>query len=71
MKNSLVHHSWRRQTNVITEIKAAYTRPVREYHSFNSEVFDPRKYTTPARNAMKAVICCPRNIRLFGSNNQA
>ncbi|WP_374992156.1 hypothetical protein [Paenibacillus sp. LHD-38] len=34
-------------------------------------LYNPRKYMTPARIAMKAVICYPRIIRLFGSNNQA
>ncbi|GGG86750.1 MULTISPECIES: class II fructose-1,6-bisphosphate aldolase [Paenibacillus] len=55
--------------NVNTENQVACTNAIREVLLANSEVFDPRKYLTPARNAMKAVI--QEKIRLFGSNNQA
>lgn len=55
--------------NVNTENQVACTNAIREVLAANGEVFDPRKYMTPARNAMKAVI--QEKIRLFGSNNQA
>ncbi|REK71707.1 class II fructose-1,6-bisphosphate aldolase [Paenibacillus paeoniae] len=55
--------------NVNTENQVAFTTTIREVLSANGEVFDPRKYLTPARAAMKAVI--QEKIRLFGSNNQA
>ncbi|WP_028609473.1 class II fructose-1,6-bisphosphate aldolase [Paenibacillus harenae] len=55
--------------NVNTENQVACTNAIREVLAANGEVFDPRKYLTPARNAMKAVI--QEKIRLFGSNNQA
>jgi fructose-bisphosphate aldolase, class II len=55
--------------NVNTENQVACTNAIREVLLANSEVIDPRKYLTPARTAMKAVI--QEKIRLFGSNNQA
>lgn len=55
--------------NVNTENQVACTNAIREVLLANSEVIDPRKYMTPARTAMKAVI--QEKIRLFGSNNQA
>ncbi|OBR67844.1 fructose-1,6-bisphosphate aldolase, class II [Paenibacillus oryzae] len=55
--------------NVNTENQVACTNAIREVLLANSEVIDPRKYLTPARAAMKAVI--KEKIRLFGSNNQA
>ena len=55
--------------NVNTENQVACTNAIREVLSGNATVFDPRKYLTPARNAMKAVI--QEKIRLFGSSNQA
>ncbi|MHA7967559.1 class II fructose-1,6-bisphosphate aldolase [Paenibacillus sp. CAU 1782] len=55
--------------NVNTENQVACTNAIREVLLANSEVIDPRKYLTPARSAMKAVI--QEKIRLFGSNNQA
>ncbi|MNH39373.1 Fructose-bisphosphate aldolase [compost metagenome] len=51
------------------ENQVACTNAIREVLSSNSEVFDSRKYLTPARNAMVAVI--REKIRLFGSSNQA
>ncbi|MBH5319855.1 class II fructose-1,6-bisphosphate aldolase [Paenibacillus sp. GSMTC-2017] len=55
--------------NVNTENQVAFTKTIREVLDANAEAFDPRKYLTPARAAMKAVI--QEKIRLFGSNNQA
>lgn len=55
--------------NVNTENQVACTNAIREVLGANGEVYDPRKYLTPARNAMVAVI--REKIRLFGSSNQA
>ncbi|XEC94864.1 class II fructose-1,6-bisphosphate aldolase [Paenibacillus tarimensis] len=55
--------------NVNTENQVACTNTIREVLAGNATVYDPRKYLTPAREAMKAVV--QEKIRLFGSNNQA
>ncbi len=55
--------------NVNTENQVACTNAIREVLAGDANVYDPRKYLTPARNAMKAVI--QEKIRLFGSSNQA
>ncbi|MFD1957079.1 class II fructose-1,6-bisphosphate aldolase [Paenibacillus thailandensis] len=55
--------------NVNTENQVACTNAIREKLASDSKVYDPRKYMTPARDAMKAVV--REKIRLFGSSNQA
>ncbi|RXZ80006.1 class II fructose-1,6-bisphosphate aldolase [Paenibacillaceae bacterium] len=55
--------------NVNTENQVACTNAIREVLAGNSEVYDPRKYLTPARNAMQAIV--REKIQLFGSSNQA
>ncbi|QAY67354.1 class II fructose-1,6-bisphosphate aldolase [Paenibacillus protaetiae] len=55
--------------NVNTENQVACTNAIREILSADSNVYDPRKYMVPAREAMKAVV--QEKIRLFGSSNQA
>lgn len=55
--------------NVNTENQVAFTTTIREVLGGNAEIIDPRKYLTPAREAMVQVI--REKIRLFGSNNQA
>ncbi|MCU6710687.1 class II fructose-1,6-bisphosphate aldolase [Paenibacillus sp. J5C_2022] len=55
--------------NVNTENQVAFTNTIREKLAADSNVIDPRKYLTPARDAMVAVI--REKIRLFGSSNQA
>ncbi|MFD2329295.1 class II fructose-1,6-bisphosphate aldolase [Cohnella sp. GCM10020058] len=55
--------------NVNTENQVACTAAIREVLGKDANVIDPRKYLTPARNAMKAVV--QEKIRLFGSSNQA
>ncbi len=55
--------------NVNTENQVACTNAIREVLAANATVYDPRKYLTPARNAMQAVV--QEKIRLFGSSNQA
>jgi fructose-bisphosphate aldolase class II len=55
--------------NVNTENQIACTAAVREVLAKDANVYDPRKYLTPARSAMKDVV--REKIRLFGSSNQA
>ncbi|WP_374015754.1 class II fructose-1,6-bisphosphate aldolase [Paenibacillus thiaminolyticus] len=55
--------------NVNTENQVACTAAIREALAKDADVIDPRKYLTPARNAMVEVV--RGKIRLFGSNNQA
>lgn len=55
--------------NVNTENQVACTNAIRDTLNKDAKVYDPRKYLTPARNAMKEVV--REKIRLFGSNNQA
>ncbi|MFC5529082.1 class II fructose-1,6-bisphosphate aldolase [Cohnella yongneupensis] len=55
--------------NVNTENQVACTDAIRAVLAKDANVYDPRKYLTPARNAMKAVV--QEKIRLFGSSNQA
>ena len=55
--------------NVNTENQVACTDAIREILAKDAKVYDPRKYLTPAKNAMVEVV--RSKIRLFGSNNQA
>ncbi|HUC94127.1 MAG TPA: class II fructose-1,6-bisphosphate aldolase [Paenibacillus sp.] len=55
--------------NVNTENQVACTNAIREVLAKDANVYDPRKYLTPARKAMVAVV--QEKIRLFGSSNQA
>lgn len=55
--------------NVNTENQVACTNTIREVLSKDATVYDPRKYLTPARNAMIEVV--KAKIKLFGSSHQA
>ena len=55
--------------NVNTENQIAFTQKVREVLAANTEVYDPRKYIGPGREAIKATVI--GKIREFGSNNKA
>ncbi len=55
--------------NVNTENQVACTEAIRKVLNNDSKVYDPRKYLTPARQAMIEVV--KEKIRLFGSSNQA
>ncbi len=55
--------------NVNTENQVACTETIRQVLAKDAKVYDPRKYLTPARDAMKAVV--REKIRLFGSSGQA
>ncbi|TFD96974.1 class II fructose-bisphosphate aldolase [Jeotgalibacillus sp. R-1-5s-1] len=55
--------------NVNTENQIASAKVVREVLAADSEVYDPRKYLGPAREAIKATV--QGKMREFGSSNQA
>ena len=55
--------------NVNTENQIAFTKKVREVLAADAEVYDPRKYMVPGREAIKATVV--GKIREFGSNNKA
>jgi len=55
--------------NVNTENQVACTEAIREVLNKDAKVYDPRKYLTPAKNAMVEVV--RSKIQLFGSSNQA
>jgi fructose-bisphosphate aldolase class II len=55
--------------NVNTENQIAFTKAVREVLNANPEVYDPRKYIGPGRDAIKATVV--GKIREFGSNGKA
>ena len=55
--------------NVNTENQVAGTAAIREVLNKDSKVYDPRKYLTPARNAMVEVV--KSKIQLFGSAGKA
>ena len=55
--------------NVNTENQIAATKAVREALDANPEVYDPRKYLRPARDAIKETVI--GKMREFGSSNKA
>lgn len=55
--------------NVNTENQISFTNAVREVLSKDSEVYDPRKYIGPGRDAIKETVV--GKIREFGSNGKA
>lgn len=55
--------------NVNTENQISFTNAVREVLAAKPDVYDPRKYIVPGRDAIKATVV--GKIREFGSNNQA
>lgn len=55
--------------NVNTENQIAATEKVREVLSANPDLYDPRKYLGPARDAIKETVI--GKIREFGSSNKA
>ena len=55
--------------NVNTENQVACTEAIRAVLNKDANVYDPRKYLTPARNAMVEVV--RTKMRLFGSSGQA
>lgn len=55
--------------NVNTESQISATRAIRAYLDEHQEQYDPRKYLTPARDAIKATVI--GKMRIFGSSNKA
>ena len=56
--------------NVDTDLRLAMTASIRKVFAEEPEVFDPRKYLTPARHAIKETV--RHKIKnVFGSNNKA
>lgn len=55
--------------NVNTESQITATRAIRAYLDEHPEQYDPRKYLTPARDAIKATVI--GKMRIFGSSNKA
>ncbi|WP_050616617.1 class II fructose-bisphosphate aldolase [Bacillus testis] len=55
--------------NVNTENQIAFAKKVREVLDNDKEVYDPRKFIGPGREAIKATVV--GKIREFGSNNKA
>ncbi|TDL32957.1 fructose-bisphosphate aldolase [Jeotgalibacillus sp. S-D1] len=55
--------------NVNTENQLASAKTVREVLAADADVYDPRKYLGPAREAIKATVA--GKMREFGSSNQA
>ncbi|WP_108668832.1 class II fructose-bisphosphate aldolase [Peribacillus acanthi] len=55
--------------NVNTENQIAFTKAVREVLNSNAEVYDPRKYIGPGRDAIKETVI--GKMREFGSSNKA
>lgn len=55
--------------NVNTENQITGTAAVREFLAKDSKAYDPRKYLTPMRNAIKATVI--GKIRDFGTSNKA
>ncbi|MBT2700850.1 fructose-bisphosphate aldolase [Bacillus sp. ISL-40] len=55
--------------NVNTENQISFTRVVREVLSADSDVYDPRKFLGPGREAIKETVI--GKIRAFGSSNKA
>lgn len=55
--------------NVNTENQIAFTKAVREVLNSNAEVYDPRKYIGPGRDAIKETVI--GKMREFGSSGKA
>ena len=55
--------------NVNTENQIAFTKVAREILTADSEVYDPRKFLAPGREAIKQTVM--GKIREFGSSNKA
>lgn len=55
--------------NVNTENQIEFTKAVREVLNKDQEVYDPRKFIGPGRDAIKATVI--GKIREFGSNGKA
>ena len=57
------------KVNVATDLKIPFSNAVKKYFIDNPEANDPRKYMTPGKEAMKAIVA--HKIMVCGSNNRA
>ena len=60
---------WYCKINVNTENQIASAKAVRDVLNNDKEVYDPRKYLGPAREAIKETV--KGKIREFGTSNRA
>lgn len=57
------------KVNFATELRAAYTKAVRETLDADAALYDPKKFGTPAQAAVTALV--RHRIRICGSSNKA
>ena len=57
------------KVNVATDLKIPFSDAVKKYFIENPKANDPRKYMTPGKEAMKAIVA--HKIMVCGSNNKA
>lgn len=55
--------------NVDTDLRLAFTGAIRKHFAENPADFDPRKYLSPARAAVKEIV--KHKIQVFGTNGKA
>ena len=60
---------WNSKINVNTENQIASAKAVRDVLNKDQDVYDPRKYLGPAREAIKETV--KGKIREFGTSNRA
>ncbi|RME85553.1 MAG: fructose-1,6-bisphosphate aldolase, partial [Zetaproteobacteria bacterium] len=58
-----------RKVNIDTDLRLASTGAIRKFLAENPKEFDPRKYYTAAKNAMKEI--CKARYEAFGAAGQA
>ncbi len=56
--------------NIDTDLRLAMTSSIREYFTLHPEEFDPRKYLTPARDAIREMVK-HKIVDVLGSNDKA
>jgi len=57
------------KVNIATDLKIPFAEAVKSYFRENPEANDPRKYMTPGKEAMKAIV--EAKIKMCGSENKA
>ncbi|MDD3626593.1 MAG: class II fructose-1,6-bisphosphate aldolase [bacterium] len=57
------------KVNIDTDLRLAFTGQIRKYMKEHPADFDPRKYLTPARDAIKQVVI--RKIKILGTDGKA
>lgn len=57
------------KVNIATDLKIPFANAVKTYFKENPSVNDPRKYMTPGKNAMEAIV--EAKIKMCGSENKA